>query len=93
MRVGTTTSERKAEGEEGEQQQPEGGNNNDDKIERLWHKVTNKRFIMGVIALKILVLVDGLVDDVLCLPESKRPAILLSLLEANPAEREAFDIS
>lgn len=43
--------------------------------------VRDKRFLMAIKALLQLVRVDGLIDDVLCEPESAVPSILLSLLE------------
>jgi len=57
----------------------------------LWHDVNDKRFVMSITALRLLVLVDGLVDEVLCKREHKGPAILLSLLEL-PQECASFDI-
>lgn len=44
-------------------------------------KIHDKRFLMAIKALLQLVRVDGLIDDVLCEPNSAVPSILLSLLE------------
>ena len=68
------------------------GETEEDREERmLWHPVSDSRFTMGVTALKLLVLVEGLVDDVLC-DGGGASAILLSLLEL-PDASEAFDLS
>jgi len=56
-----------------------GGDDEDDKD--LWHKVSDRRFTMGVTALRLLVLVEGLVDDVLCDSQCHGPATLLTMLE------------
>ncbi|GMI07357.1 hypothetical protein TrLO_g7538 [Triparma laevis f. longispina] len=65
----------------------------EDREERmLWHSVSDPRFTMGVTALKLLVLVEGLVDDVLCENDGKACGTLLSLLEL-PDASEAFDLA
>eukprot|EP00957_Ditylum_brightwellii_P154786 11780642-Ditylum_brightwellii.AAC.1 len=47
---------------------------------------------MAVTALRLLVRVDGLVDDVVCDEKSHGPAVLFMLMEL-PQDCEAFDIS
>ncbi|GMH66879.1 hypothetical protein TrRE_jg7825 [Triparma retinervis] len=83
-----------AEGsKEKEEEELEEGVDREELEERnLWHPVGDSRFVMGVTALKLLVLVEGLVDDILCEEGGNGPAILLSLLEL-PEESEAFDLS
>ena len=76
---------------EGEDEKMEGETEEDREERMLWHPVSDPRFTMGVTALKLLVLVEGLVDDVLC-NSGGASAILLSLLEL-PDASEAFDLS
>lgn len=53
--------------------------------------VTDARFLRTLIAFRILVRVDGLIDDFLCDTSNDAPSILLSLLEL-PQNSEAFEI-
>jgi len=57
-----------------------------------WLPASDNRFVMAVTALRLLVRVDDLIDDVLCDDANCGPAILLSLLEL-PQENKAFEIS
>jgi DnaJ family protein C protein 13 len=43
--------------------------------------ISDRRFLLVITALRILVRVDGLIDDVLCETSSNVPSVLLSLLE------------
>ena len=76
----------------GENAHPRGEDEDDEEERNVWHPIEDSRFVMGVTALKLLVLVEGLVDDVLCDKRFGGPATLLSLLEL-PEESEAFDLS
>ncbi|KAG7366914.1 heat shock protein DnaJ domain protein [Nitzschia inconspicua] len=53
--------------------------------------ITDRRFIMVISALRLLVRADGLVDDVLYEGGTTIPSVLLSLLEL-PQDSEAFEI-
>ncbi len=54
-----------------------------------WYPVTDTRFTMAVISLKLLTHVDGFVDDVLC--REGNPGIVLALLEL-PHESPSFEL-
>jgi hypothetical protein len=54
-----------------------------DLVEALLTSVSirDRRFVLVISALRILVRVDGLIDDVLCETSANLPPVLLSLLE------------
>ena len=53
--------------------------------------IRDKRFVMAITALKILVRVDGLIDDVLCDDSTRIASVLLSLLELPQDSEVRFD--
>jgi hypothetical protein len=53
--------------------------------------IRDQRFVMAITALRILVRVDGLIDDVICETSTSVPSILLSLLEL-PQDSEVSHI-
>jgi len=53
--------------------------------------VDDRKFVLVITALKMLVRSDGLIDEVLCNPAVRAAPILLSLLEL-PQDSEAFEI-
>jgi hypothetical protein len=53
--------------------------------------IRDKRFVMAITALKILVRVDGLIDDVLCDDSARIASVLLSLLELPQDSEVRFD--
>mmetsp|Transcript_6988 Transcript_6988/g.16332 ORF Transcript_6988/g.16332 Transcript_6988/m.16332 type:complete len:3227 (-) Transcript_6988:18-9698(-) len=54
-------------------------------------QISDRRFVATVTALRILVRVDGLVDDVLCDATTNLASVVLSLLEL-PQDTEVFEI-
>jgi len=57
-----------------------------------WYEISDKRFVMAVKSLHLLVQINNLIEDVLYRSINHAPAILLSLLEL-PEESEAFELS
>jgi hypothetical protein len=53
--------------------------------------IRDRKFVLVITALKILVRSDGLIDDVLCSRDVRAAPVLLSLLEL-PQDSEAFEI-
>ena len=53
--------------------------------------IKDRKFVLVITALKILVRSDGLIDEVLCSPDVRAAPVLLSLLEL-PQDSEAFEI-
>jgi hypothetical protein len=53
--------------------------------------IRDKRFVMAITALNILVRVDGLIDDVLCDDSARIASVLLSLLELPQESEVSFD--
>ncbi|KAL3930367.1 MAG: hypothetical protein SGBAC_011798 [Bacillariaceae sp.] len=62
-----------------------------DDTELEFVQISDRRFVAIVTALRILVRVDGLVDDALCDASTNLASVVLSLLEL-PQDTEAFEI-